>query len=271
VPHDLSSSWLKLGRANEHLRNLDVEIALWIERVHLHPDASGVNVERDGDWHVLTSDPLPEPLPIRLALIAGDAVVNIRAALDHAVCTLVRDAIHKEPRTNNNFPIFEDKSLYMTRVVNRKKPSEGPLYGIPRQSDAWTIILEAQPFNRPDPTPYLSHLSLLQGFSNRDKHRALQVNAPIPDYYMIPDCVGFDPSAQLIEVKCADPGPLSHDQKTEIARFRFAGPGDPGVHMKSRLSVNPTLGDGKRQIEYGAFDQMSHEIGEILARLAACQ
>lgn len=82
----LDGVWLKVRRANVHLRNLDRSMKRWRTasggyEIALSDDtASGLR-----EWKVVRADSLPSSL----SLLAGDVVHNLRSALDHLIYQLV--------------------------------------------------------------------------------------------------------------------------------------------------------------------------------------
>jgi hypothetical protein len=92
-------------------------------------------------------------------LIAGDAIQNLRSALDHVV-------YEAASRTNERtqFPIFADPGAYKDQPTNWLK-------GVPDSVKA--TIENAQPYRRYPTNPAGSGLWQLRELSNRDKHRTL--------------------------------------------------------------------------------------------------
>jgi hypothetical protein len=72
---------LKLDRSREHIEAARVEVAAWLE-------SDALTIERTTDDSTGRTEArvrLRQPPPVRLSAILGDAVHNLRAALDHAV------------------------------------------------------------------------------------------------------------------------------------------------------------------------------------------
>jgi len=252
----------KLARAEEHLNALKTEIAVW---GNSHSDLFRFDVRRDGDWQVVIARPFPEP-PIHWALIAGDMVQNLRSALDHLIWQLVLRDGH-QPSRSNQFPLIDTEQRFLDEVKFRKRePERSVLYGITVDGDAWTIIERAQPYNRPNSR--FDSLSVLRRLSNRDKHQTLYVQMAFPNIEALADVIGWRPGAILLE-QATTVAPLSFKQPTEIVRYRFDGTLDPGVHVKGRLAVAPTVGDdqadGAIQVAIGAFDGWIKRVDGIIA------
>jgi len=93
-------------------------------------------------------------------LLAGEAIQNLRAALDHAVYA----ASANKYRRSSQFPIFTDPCEFQVK-------GRPLIAGVPKAIRA--LIENAQPYKRLPLTPALSPLAVLSSLSNRDKHRTL--------------------------------------------------------------------------------------------------
>jgi hypothetical protein len=230
---DLAGVRAKLKRAKEHFGTLESEIKDWAkEQSHTHK----FYIRRDGVWHVVTADAFPNP-GIRLSIIAGDILHNVRSALDHLITQLVlRDG--NEPTKRNEFPICDTPKKFFDEVKFRKKsPELGALYGITVDGDAWAIIEGAQPY-----AGISSDLTVIRRLSNMDKHRTLCTQLPIPYSRSIAQAIGWNPDAILLEQRFSGAA-LSLEHVTELVRYRFADQPDPNVHVKGDLPVDPSFGE----------------------------
>lgn len=108
---------VKVERAKEHIRNLTLEIS----EFHRSKPYSIVTQEDpdSGELWVVTTD--VRPIPRRIAAIAGDAVFNLRSALDHLYRQLL--LVHGKATENieANFPICGNASKYETILAGMKK------------------------------------------------------------------------------------------------------------------------------------------------------
>jgi hypothetical protein len=246
----LDSPRLKLDRADEHLDVLDEEL-----RVFFKAYAEGKVLEHalDGPWHVVLANPPAKalPPPARLSLICGDAIQNLRASLDHLVWQLVLLEGNR-PGGWTRFPITLHVNDFNSSVRAPKDPkkSPSPLQGITVDSEAWTLIEEAQPYNGGvmGKDPDIHELRFLAFLSNTDKHRTLMSQLVFPGRATLRDIIDCNPDAEIVEYRVPNQ-PLSLVEKTEIVRARFseAGP-DPQVRVKRKLPVQPSFGDGTNQV-----------------------
>jgi hypothetical protein len=145
----------KMIRAHEHLETLEREIKEYL---------STIKVEI-----VLKTDPaLPNPWlvtwandyipPIRLSVLLGDCVHNMRSALDNLVCGLAK-TVDPGCECRGGFPYRKDEADW-------NKNFKKDLKGVPPA--AQQIIKSLQPWND---VSKQSPLLMLNKLSNGDKHR----------------------------------------------------------------------------------------------------
>jgi hypothetical protein len=132
--------------------------------------------------------------------LAGEAVQNLRSALDHAVY-----AIAKRPTTRTQFPIFIDPCEFQVRGKPMVK-------GVPEPICA--AIERAQPYNRLPERPEFDRLWQLRFLSNLDKHRTLAVVATAIDL----ELVGLRDGVHLNWNQFATERTLGHGE-THISSF----------------------------------------------------
>ena len=99
-----------------------------------------------------------EPMPLHWPLLAGEAVQNLRSALDH----LIYEKSGGNEQTQ--FPIFINPDDFASRGAKRMK-------GVPRSLQ--TIIESHQPYRHVPGEPSRDPLAELRTLSNRDKHKVL--------------------------------------------------------------------------------------------------
>jgi hypothetical protein len=161
----IESSTLKLVWARDHIdaiRDISWDYCESEPNVIIkHPDGS----------HELKFVVRP---PDTISVLAGEAIYQIRSALDHLAFQLV-----ELNRGGVTLPLdWGEKCAFPLRVKSPKKPPEfncfeGTLPGITEQ--AFTFIESVQPYNRSDVGVSLGRLGIL---SNIDKHRHLHLTKP---------------------------------------------------------------------------------------------
>ena len=264
---DITGVRAKLGRAQVHLDALNDEL---LRLGKEYSETSFVNFSRDGEWHVVSAGPIPE-LPTDWSLIAGDFFNNLRATLDHLVWQLILREGNK-PQQTNDFPIIMSESQFMKIVKTppKKTKKRSPLYGLPVDGDAWTIIERAQPWYRGKAhgyEPRMDILATLALMSNIDKHRTLLASMALPDQGLFEDIFRWVPSdVQPIDKRIAIWEPLSHERPTELMRIRFAPDTQVTMYMNGRLSIGPTFGDENTQI--AGFGTIHLRVSQIVDEIA---
>jgi hypothetical protein len=93
-----SSVWLKIERAKKHADDLETEIERFGDSEPYEIETQGDVKNGPGCYRIKGT---PKPLPDDLPLIAGDAVHNLRSALDHFACGAVAKVTG-----NTAFPIW---------------------------------------------------------------------------------------------------------------------------------------------------------------------
>jgi hypothetical protein len=165
---------LKIERAKEHIRDLDAAIGDFL---------------RDGAYR-LGAKPHPvaeikhttlyvaevKPIPSRLSLLIGDAIHNLRSALDHLAWQLV-EAGGGVPDRNTYFPICETSQQYASAI------GKGEILKI--APEARNMIQLVQPYVTMEQTLWLIHyLDIV------DKHRLLLTVASAMDRWGVDFTLG---------------------------------------------------------------------------------
>ncbi len=160
---DLSGCWTKINRAREHKDSLDAIVRPVVEGKSDQIQVRAERNPRTGDY-VFRVAALLEEWRLRVGVIVGDVVHNLRSALDllfwQLYCRYIRVPRTPGERKRVQFPI-EDRSqgLRNKRVHFRNIPSS-----------YWTVIDTAQPYKRWDTYRLLG---ALRDLSYRDKHQVL--------------------------------------------------------------------------------------------------
>ena len=161
MAHPLDNVFEKLERANEHIKQLQIETEALI-------DLAPYRTIPEGDPHALQE--FKQMLggiviPPRISILAGEAIHQTRSALDHVAATLVA--------TNAGCVVLETQfPIYIYRPACEKDSLryEGHIRGMPRTAKA--LIDGLQPFNA-GVRRHNHPLALLKRLNNRDKHHAL--------------------------------------------------------------------------------------------------
>jgi hypothetical protein len=156
---------LKIERAKEHIRDLDIAIQGFIAD---KPYRLGAKPHAAIPWLQMTLYIAEiKPIPSRISLIVGDTIHNLRSALDHLMWQLV-EAAGGKPDRNIYFPVSDGAHQYASMMGN------GEIQKISK--DARDIIEAIQPYVTLDQTLWLLHyLDIV------DKHRLVLTIAATMD------------------------------------------------------------------------------------------
>jgi hypothetical protein len=150
---------MKLATADGHLRALDDAVAEFLATIPVR------GCQRVCGRPVHRARRLSAPTARGLLMLTGDAVHNLRSALDHLAWSLAGASADR----HTEFPIFIDEAKF--RDKGRTK-----MRGMPSQ--AKKIIKSLQPYKRPHGLPEEKEpLWLLQSLDIEDKHRTLNLVA----------------------------------------------------------------------------------------------
>jgi hypothetical protein len=148
---------LKIERAKQHIRDLDAAISAFLRD---HPYTLGAKPHPMSQIrHTTLYVAEVKAVPDDISLIIGDAIHNLRSALDYLMWQLV-EAAGGTPGKSIYFPISETAQQYQSTIGNREIQKISP--------SALDIIESVQPYVTHDQTLWLIHqLDIV------DKHRLL--------------------------------------------------------------------------------------------------
>lgn len=251
---DLSGVYLKLERAETHIETVREKIDAFRKR---KPAPFGFRTEKnprpDKSVEYVLYAIVRKPPPPELAPIIGDALHNIRSALEHLAYELAPPRIRQARQTQ--FPIFTDECRF--KVLSPKM-----IRGI--KGDERTLIERVQPYVASNP-PSTDPLAILNELSNLDKHRLL-----VPMIAAVAATSVWVASDNAdIRFTHVEAGPVKHDAK--IVAFT-ASPKDPSKDMK----VTPQSGLQIQLSETGAnfdveadllLDMIQHHVRHMIVGL----
>jgi hypothetical protein len=201
----------KLRWAKTHLHFLNREVETFSNS---NPYTLTREDDLENQRHVLRFNLLNVPDPI--CLIAGDAIYNMRASLDHLVWSLARlSGIPKRTA----FPIVDGPVLTKSRLESFNRSLDGV------SQEAICEIAALQPYHRG--AAYKSHpLWRLDEICNLDKHRRIPANGSASILHFPNLAPGEEKSILTVEV--TDTGyimsvPIGQKQKLDLHdTMRFA-------------------------------------------------
>jgi hypothetical protein len=208
--YDLSSVRLKLDRAKYHIEAFGQDLQAFLDH---DPAPFGFRTEKNRS----TSDTVEyvlyaivrEPPPRELALVIGDAIQNMRVALEYLAYELSTPKARKSG--NTAFPIYKDATKFDPSGIRSVT------------GDERTLIERVQPYAATK-IPANDPLAILQKLSNRDKHRLL-----IPMIAAVDDGESWVASSNAdVRFRYLHRGPVADGAR--IVSFT-ATPQDPALSM----------------------------------------
>lgn len=166
MAHPLDGAWAKVARAEEHIKNLNMEIEAFLGQKPAPYLLVGEH-RNDGSEYVYVVKKVPV-VPVRFAVIAGDVIHNLRSSLDHLAHALVVKG-GGTPTNQVQFPICSTVEKF------EEARKRGRIKGI--SASAEKIIRAVQPYK--SKTPADSALLVIDDYSVFDKHRLLLVVATV--------------------------------------------------------------------------------------------
>lgn len=238
----LHGARLRHERAGEHIDHIKREVEPIYER--FSEVATGQHPETGG--YAVMFPKAQEPPPT-LAVRVGEAIYNLRAALDYIVFELAR-LDSGEPQDGTQFPIEDRKEVFDETRRNTY------LRGV---SDSHVALIEEyQPYQGCNWT------GILRTLSNPDKHRALHLLLTQVDPE-IEVSTGHRFTAEDLD---RAPVVASNDPDAKAREPRFLG---RSRHMQVdlKLVASVTFSDGPPVVE--TLEEMEFEVEALIQRFAA--
>jgi hypothetical protein len=165
----------KIDRAGEHIDTLNQEIFTWAQG---HPCSAYSEPKGASREHRIYVRFDPEPDARRWGLLLGDAVHNLRSALDHLVYELAVGVSHRRPPPgwrHLEFPILDDSHHW-------RGPKDRRLKGLSHEMR--TAIETVQPYKSgPVDIAHSDKLWIVHELDNADKHREIRPVALLPAHF----------------------------------------------------------------------------------------
>jgi hypothetical protein len=167
MSHPLNGVALKLERAHKHIIQLNGELTHF---KRLYPDSFGTNLDPNTGrfTHAAFKTSEHDIDTDRLAIIAGEALHQMRSALDHLIARMLMGI----PANVANIDAILEDSFFpiCTKPISFQSFDWSKIPGI--SSAARQAISDHQPCNRKDGLPPEDHpLAVLTSLNNIDKHR----------------------------------------------------------------------------------------------------
>jgi hypothetical protein len=239
---DLGGCHMKITRAWEHREGLDAVVG---PALNWESDPIQLSAKLDPDTgdHVFRVTAIPEEWVMRIGVILGDIVHNLRSALEYLFFELCCEYLgaDKTERLGSQvqFPIEDcSQGLANKRQHFNKIPSSH-----------WAIIDGAQPYQRTD-LPKGRALRALRNLSNRDKHRVLNPLLLSTQVLRFTDALTVVPVGDALLAKHLKVG-------AEVLREPLGPDVDAEVEVAGYITPDIRLPEGDFRIVYGVSLMMS--------------
>lgn len=259
----LGACWEKHRRGVEHLEQLDAEVTEYLG-AEPKPYRTRGDFKRDRRQYVVVGE-ISKPMDdLRWGVMLGDAVHNLRSALDHLVWQLVLLNTGKNGGPENKFPIESSGRRYWSITKDGKASVRDR--ALRNVADEHRVLVdELQPY-RTHPGSRITVLGTLRDFSNFDKHRLLN-----------PALVAVDATSErpLRMLTNADAGEqvgikvtyFPPEGEAEVLVMDYSCPGEnPQVSMDDDPAID--IGFGEAGIRLNQLPMLGRWVDEILGSFA---
>jgi len=236
----LAGCWAKVDRAHEHIKELDSALEAWLAT---EPYSFKSEFDAERGLRVLKFDRFPA-VPLSLAAIIGDAIHNLRSALDHFVYRLAILESQQSPPPKAGklgFPICDTPEQ-----LDRHRQSFGDL-----STDITAGLERFQPFVTHSSNPHESALWHLEQLDIIDKHRGFNLAVVIwgPEITFGPATTGdvtlhglaaplpLKPETELVQYTTEKPDAYVDFQPTFEIAFAQESSVPEGIRVKEVLGL----------------------------------
>jgi hypothetical protein len=256
-------SSLKFQRARKHLADAQSAVANFL-------DSRPYDIARDEEtepgkllfWVTLLEEP-----PAEISLAAGDAIHNMRSALDHIVYEL--SSKRKTNPSNTSFPLFSKEEDWDKRDKNGALQTSCGLYRVRLLPDeAQTLIYNLQPCPRPQVFmpdawgPNRKKLRELHDLDILDKHKTL--NLAVFDVDVLG--IKIDDADSPIRAEYVFKGALHANARTLVLRLFY--PTKVYVEFMPKLDIVLSEGPGMNEPVGWKLEQIFRNVGTVLNALS---
>lgn len=164
MAHSLDGCMAKIERAKEHYETLKTNVAEFLGTANKSLTQSSYH--SDDGLKVILRASCPLEVNLKISVIAGEIVHQLRSSLDHLLCALIYKNGHA-PSTKSQFPICTSLENY------EKEVKRGRIKGV--SPSAQNLIEQAQPYRNLNPNENV--VNVVSTLNNWDKHNALVISA----------------------------------------------------------------------------------------------
>ena len=180
MPTDFAGVKEKLKRTNENIRNLESELAAFLnEGEHaVLPEYDTELLLQAIKYHA------DRVIPPRFSVLAGEIVHHLRSCLDHIVWQFSTPEHRKKDPWGIEFPILKERPVDKDGIARYERKVKGIT-----DTDTLRLIELLQPYNAVDPVDTLIYI--VHDFDRVDKHRELVLCIPTGAREFAPEMGAF--------------------------------------------------------------------------------
>lgn len=258
--HRLAGVIEKFNRGKEQFDEFRAELDAFLD-AEPEPYFSVGDFDHD-TWEWIERFQIRRELPIRLGVILGDSVHNLRSALDHLICQVtLLDLPPGESAEGvcdqTQFPIASKSEGQFEDMANFRIPR----FNVTHRA----MVKHLQPYHAGDGADR-HPLSVLASLSNADKHRLINPTYGFmaSDVTKAVESIATDPDSPVVETRIIKHGQRM-EHNTPWLRMRFRRDEPPPA--KVQVSANPIIGIaiGEMGLDVMAFKELGESVWKVIA------
>ncbi|MBI1749365.1 MAG: hypothetical protein HY234_06230 [Acidobacteria bacterium] len=173
---ELAGVYAKLERANENIRNLNIEITAFLKE----GPAGGLSKDKNKALDEWVEFHAGRGVPPRFGVLAGEGAHHLRSSLDHIAWLLSSDSYRQSDERAISFPVLTAPPTTEDEISKYDRKVQGIA-----SADALKIIERVRPYNTRNPLE--DPLAIVHDLDRVDKHHAIvlvvgtfDLNIPFP-------------------------------------------------------------------------------------------
>lgn len=228
MAYGLDGCLAKIERAKEHHESLKTYVAEFLKSANECLKQSSYHSD-DGLKVILRATCPLEP-DLKIAVIAGEIVHQLRSSLDHLLCALIKQNGNTRSK-QSQFPICTTRENYDNEV------RRGRIKGVSLTAEK--LIEQFQPYNNKDPNT--TTICVTSNLNNWDKHNALVISAAAAQ---VGENIEIDGGTKEVPAQITNfsmPETIKLENgKADYFYIQLAAPA-PGVIVKSSIKLHMAI------------------------------
>lgn len=250
MAYGLNGCMAKIERAKEHHESLKTNVAEFLESAQKSVTQSSYH--SDDGLKVILRATCPLEVSLKISVIAGEIVHQLRSSLDHLLCALIYQA-GQSPDRDSQFPICTSRESYEGQV------KRGRIKGVSPAAEK--LIEQSQPYTNKNTNKNTNEtiINVVSTLNNWDKHNALVISVAAAQIGQNIEIGGSNGGGAIIAF--ANPEVIKfEDGKADYFHIQLAAP-SPGLTVKSSIDLHMTIEVNKT----GTIAPLVDVMGELIA------